>query len=83
MTQILTREQAQKRVNESTFFVGKLKAVSLESCRVMLGSDRFAMLIADAIRNKGPMAQTVYPWNLVDYLCNEDPRLKRTKELTQ
>jgi hypothetical protein len=83
VTQLLTREQAQKIVDEHIFYVGDCKAVSFESCRVLLGADRFLMLLGDPIRNKGPQAQTVYPWNVVDYLCNEDPRPNRTKEVAQ
>ena len=83
VTQLLTREQAQKIVDERTFYVGHCKAVSFESCRLLLGADRFLMLLDDPIRNKGPQAQTVYPWNLVDYLCSEDPRPNRAKELAK
>jgi len=55
------------------FKVGQYRAVSYYLCGQFLG-DRFDMLLADPIRNKGPIPETVYPWNLVDYLCCHDPR---------
>lgn len=80
---IMTREQARAIVNEQTYRVGSCKAVSLDACLVLLGSTKFSMMHGDAIRNKGPEAEAVYPWNIVDYLCNDDPRAKKGKGLAK
>ena len=73
MPNLLTREEAQRRVDGHTFLFNGIKGVSLYSCGQLLG-DRLDLLLADPIRNKGPtIGETIYPWNVVDYLSNEDP----------
>ena len=69
---ILPRDKAQVLVNSITFKVKQFKAVSKEDCRRLLG-ERYQLLVQDRIRNLGPDKDTIYPWNLVDYLSNENP----------
>jgi hypothetical protein len=39
----------------------------------LLGENRFNELTNDKIRCLGPTKDTVYPWNVVDYLTRSEP----------
>lgn len=71
---MLSRVEAQIAVDNVTYHVGVFAAVSHKDCLRLLGESRFSLLVADPVRNLGPVPQTVYPWNVVDYLSSEDPR---------
>lgn len=71
---VLTREQAAVIAEGHTFMHNQFKAVSFYSCRQIL-DDRFDLLIADPVRGRGPTAGTIYPWNVVDYMIHENPRV--------
>jgi hypothetical protein len=73
---IVPRLVAQETVDAVTFKVEQYSAVSFEDCLRLLGSVRFLAMRADPIRRLGPVAETVYPWNLVDYMSCENPRGK-------
>lgn len=34
----------------------------------LLGADRYARLISDPIRGRGPTTDSIYPWNVADYM---------------
>lgn len=71
---LIPREDAQRIVDERTFNVDVFRAISIESAREVLGAERLARLLNDPIRRIGPGPQVLYPWNVVDYLSNENPR---------
>ncbi len=77
----LTREEAEEKVKQyiveviENFDVKPAKSIAAEFAMLLLGN-RFNLLVADPIRNKGPKTGTFYPWNVVDYLTNIDPRKK-------
>jgi hypothetical protein len=68
------REEAQKIVDGVTFNVEQpapyppCKAVSVRDARRLIGDKHFDRLAADRIRGRGPLPETFYPWNVVDYL---------------
>jgi len=64
----MDRKDAQKIVDEVTIKVNQFKAVSLEDCLRLLETQKFLLLRQDPIRRAGPSKETVYPWNVVDYL---------------
>ena len=70
---VVPRNDAQQMVDKHTFTRDGFKCVDMASCRELLG-DRLSMLLGDPIRNKGGSVGCVYPWNVVDYLCNQQPR---------
>ena len=71
---IVPRSEAQAIVDAVTFMVEQFKAVDFSDCIRLLGPERFLLLRSDPIRRLGPKSETVYPWNLVDYLACENPR---------
>lgn len=73
------RIEAEAIVEPHTFMHNQFRAVSFDSCRLLLGA-RFDLLLADPLRAKGPIAGTIYPWNVVDYLIHENPRAKKNKQ---
>lgn len=70
---VLNRQQASVIVEGHTVMHNQFQAVSFDSCRQILG-DRFDLIRADPIRGKGPTADTIYPWNVIDYMIHENPR---------
>lgn len=77
---VLNREQAAVIVGGHTFMHKQYKAVTFYSCKQILG-DRFDLLLADPIRRLGPTAESIYPWNVVDYMIHENPRVGSKKAL--
>lgn len=51
---------------------GKYQVVSRADAKMLLGDDLYDRLLHDRIRNAGPSPDSLYPWNVVDYLQNED-----------
>jgi len=66
--QPLSREAASLIVAPHVFMVNQYKAVSAADALFLLGEDRFARLRKSAIRGKGPIPDTFYPWNVIDFL---------------
>ena len=52
------------------------KGIPLEVVKDLMPDHQFVKLLDDPIRNKGPKPETLYPWNVIDYLTNLDPRKK-------
>jgi len=50
---------------------GCYAAVLHAHCRELLGS-RFDLLLQDPVRKQGPTPDSVYQWNLVDYLADDN-----------
>jgi len=73
---VVPRPEAQEMVNAVTIHMSQCHAVSFDDCEKLLGKTQFAKLKADPIRRLGPVPETVYPWNVVDYLSCENPRGK-------
>lgn len=65
----MDREEAQRVVDGMTFRTDKnFAAVTHSGARLLLGDERFDLMMNDKIKCKGPTADTVYPWNVVDYM---------------
>lgn len=64
----MTRDEAKLLVDAITFRVQQYQAVTIVHARQLLGEERFAKLQQDKVRNLGPDAATLYPWNVLDYL---------------
>ena len=64
----LTREQATAVVAPHVIMVKQYQAVPKTVAFQILGDERYLRLMADKIRNLGPNEETVYPWNVVDYV---------------
>lgn len=75
----ISKEEAASLVEPLIFNVDQFKAVTHENCIKVLGDARFAMLLSDSLRNTGPINGTIYPWHLIDWLINEDPRPNKSK----
>jgi hypothetical protein len=56
-----------------------LKGIPIYAVRVLLSLEQFEKLMNDPIRNKGPSTNAIYPWNVIDYLSNIDPRKQQRK----
>ena len=67
---IVTRPVAQQMVDAVTISVAQYKAVGFCDCLQLLGPERFLTLRSDPIRRLGPKSETVYPWNVIDYLSS-------------
>lgn len=70
---IVSRADAQELVDRYTVAVQQYRGVPQSDVTRLLG-DRAAMLRSDPIRKLGPTPDFVYPWNVVDYLSNHNPR---------
>lgn len=70
---IVSRDDAQVLVDIFTVSVQQYQGVQQSDVTRLLG-DRAAMLRSDPIRKLGPTPDFVYPWNVVDYLSNHNPR---------
>ncbi len=64
-----SREENQLVVDEYTFYVGRYMAVKHDDALQMLGEKVFALMMSDKVRCHGPTVDTVFPWNVVDYLA--------------
>jgi len=72
MTSLLQqRANAEQLVKSKLETTSKYSCVSYTNCTFLLGRLRFEALLADPIRKHGPTKDTVYSWNVVDYLCRE------------
>lgn len=65
------RKQAEQLVKDKQEVNNRYSCVSYTNCTFLLGRLRFEALLADPIRRYGPTPDTVYSWNVVDYLCKE------------
>lgn len=68
----MLRSVAEQIVREH-ILPGIFSSVSREFAQYVLGS-RYKRLLLDPIRNQGPTPDTLYPWNVVDYLCKEEEK---------
>lgn len=68
----MDRAEAQKIVDTYVFKVEQYRAVSHMDALKLLGENRFGRLMDDAIRGVGPTKDTIYPWNVVDYMLYKD-----------
>jgi hypothetical protein len=72
-SQLLSRVEAQSLVDGVTVSVQQYRAVPKSEVDRLL-RDRAVLLHSDPIRKLGPCPGFVYPWNVVDYLSQENPR---------
>ena len=48
--------------------INQYQAIPYDSVKQLLGEETFATLLADKVRGCGPTRDTIYPWNVIDYL---------------
>ena len=61
------RYVAQRAVDLVSFRLNQYSVVSKENATELLGDD-LTDLMSDPIKSKGPGSNTIYSWNVVDYL---------------
>lgn len=69
----MTRPEAQAAVDAATIKVDQFSAVLKSEAATLLGEARYTSLMADRLRSAGPNAETIYSWNVVDYLDEAGP----------
>ena len=62
------RAEAQRIVDLSAEKCGPYRCLPAHRAWAVLGDQVFEQLISDRLRGLGPVADTYYPWNVVDYL---------------
>ena len=67
------RAIAADEVQLATVEVNGYQAVDKLDALRLLGEERLAELLADKIRCLGPTKDTIYPWNVIDYLTRNEP----------
>ena len=68
----MTRSDAEKIVAPLIQQIGQYQAVSLAAARQLLGDELFESLASDKVRGCGPTRETIYPWNVADYVQLKD-----------
>jgi hypothetical protein len=68
----MSRDEATVVVHQLIVTIDGYAGVPLAEAEKVLGEARYAAMMADKIRSKGPTTETVYPWNVVDYLTSGD-----------
>lgn len=68
----MTREEADAIVNQHVFQVDQYQAVRREQAMAIIGDVRYERLCNDRVRNLGPNDETLYPWNVSDYLVHPE-----------
>lgn len=64
MNSIISREEAERLVAPHVRRIGDFVYVSRDAAEKLLGPDRHGAVGG------------IYPWNVVDYLSNENPRVR-------
>jgi hypothetical protein len=64
----MERIEAEAVVATHIVMVEQYQAVPRSVAEELLGVERYGRLLRDKVRNLGPTADTVYPWNVVDYI---------------
>jgi hypothetical protein len=65
----MNRQEAELLVAPHIFNVEQYQSVSRNDVLEMLGEELYGnKLLRDPIRNLGPTRETIYPWNVIDYL---------------
>lgn len=72
--QNVPRDVAEEIVRPHVKTIRGFQYIEIETVKAILG-ERFATLEKDRIRFLGPVPGTIYPWNVIDYLTVEDPRV--------
>lgn len=62
------REKAQQIVLPYIKQYEQYHCLSLEDARTILGPTYFDIMMADKVKNLGPIKNTIYYWNVIDYL---------------
>ena len=71
MTMWISRDKATEVVECCTNRVGLYKGVDVSHVKQLLSEESFERLQKDKIRFLGPNQNTIYPWNVIDYLAEE------------
>ncbi|MCK9459495.1 MAG: hypothetical protein M0R80_07645 [Proteobacteria bacterium] len=65
------RAEATAKVLPFVIRVNQYQAVKHGDCQDLLSVEGFLKLIDDPIRGLGPIKGTIYPWNVIDYVMEE------------
>lgn len=68
----MTREEAAAILGPYIARIEQYEAVPLKDAATILGDEVFGRLRADKIRCLGPTPDTVYPWNVIDYMTHPE-----------
>lgn len=70
----MTRQQAESLIAPHIryFTLNRIPGVHVDDVRRLLGDTTFEKLKRDVIRRLGHDAESVYPWNVADYLQLND-----------
>ena len=68
----MNRSDAENIVAPLIQQIGQYQAVSLAAAQQVLGDELFKALTADKVRGCGPTHDTIYPWNVADYVQLKD-----------
>ena len=64
----MTRDEVLFVIEPFIETIGNYQCIPLATVEALLGKERAAALLKDPIRKLGPTKDTIYPWNVADYL---------------
>jgi len=65
------RAEAEATVRPLIIQFAQYQGVQLDEIAKLLSVEQYAKLIDDPIRGIGPTRDSIYPWNVIDYLMEE------------
>ena len=65
----MQREEAERQLAPYVRSIAQYSCVTKCDAQKLLGDKTFAVLLADKIRGVGPTEDTIYSWNVVDFLA--------------
>lgn len=64
----MNRDKAEEYTKEVTIDINGFKAVLKSDAMKLLACERYRLLLLDPIKRIGPSKDSIYPWNVIDYL---------------
>jgi hypothetical protein len=64
----MNRDKAEEFTKQVTVDIRGFKAVAKSDAKKLLACERYRLLMLDPIKRVGPTNDSIYPWNVVDYL---------------
>lgn len=64
----MNRDKAEEYTKQVTINIRGFKAVLKDDAKKLLACERYRLIMLDPIKRIGPCADSIYPWNVVDYL---------------
>lgn len=68
----MDRKEAEQQVAPYVTRIRQFQAVSHADALALLGEERFERMLKSPIRSLGPTPETVYPWNVADFIQHPD-----------